>query len=218
MVKKATPLSNYAFTMIELIFAIVIIAISVISLPTMIQSSNKNIDGSILQEAIFAAEAVLNESTSFYWDSNSQNDKNLTTDNLSRVINTGDCNGATAPYTRVGHINRQCLSDNTTGVNYVGDSTSVEWAESLYSTDTLLLEGASTSGGAATYKSGYIITAYVDYCGTSGSCVQFGNETNNPNLKQIQVEIKDPDTYDILVRLRAYTANIGDVKIERKML
>ena len=71
-----------AFTMIELIFAIVIIAISVLSLPMMNQVISKNIEGSIVQEAIFAASAELNQVVSYYWDENSMEG----TATLSRVV------------------------------------------------------------------------------------------------------------------------------------
>jgi len=60
-----------AFTLIELIFAIVIIAITVVSLPMMTQVISKGIEKNLLQEAIFAGAAVLNESVSAKWDENS---------------------------------------------------------------------------------------------------------------------------------------------------
>ncbi|MDQ7044159.1 MAG: prepilin-type N-terminal cleavage/methylation domain-containing protein [Sulfurimonas sp.] len=214
MVKTSPILKKYAFTMIELIFAIVIIAISVISLPMMIQTSGDSIEKNILQEAIFAAESILNESTTYYWDKNSQNDANLS-DGYSRVINTGDCIGAGVPYRRVGHINRQCLDDNTTGVDTVGDNSSVEWAANIYS-GTIILEGNSVNGASATYKRNYNATVLVNSCAT-GACLQFGLETNNANLKELVIKITDPDTNNPLVLLRAYTANIGAVQPESRV-
>lgn len=204
-----------AFTLIELIFAIVVIAVSVTSLPMMIQTSGKSIEKSILQEAIFAAQAILNESTTYYWDQSSQEDANISA-GYSRVINTGDCLGAGVPYRRIGHINRQCLDDITTAVNVIGDNTSLEWAANIY-TNAVVLEGNSVNGASATYKSAYNVTVTVNYCGVAGQCVQFGLEEPNTNLKQLQIQITDPVTNQTLVQLRAYDANIGEVKPESRI-
>lgn len=215
MVKMSSHLKKNAFTLIELIFAILVISVSITSLPMMIQTSAKSIEKSILQEAIFAAQAILNESTTYYWDQNSQDDANLS-GGYSRVVNTGDCLGIGIPYKRVGHINRQCLDDNTTAVNIVGDSSSLEWAANIY-TNTIALEGNSVNGAAATYKSSYNVTVTVNYCGVAGQCVQFGLEEPNTNLKQLQIRIADPTTNETLVQLRTYSANIGEVKPESRI-
>ncbi len=198
--------------MIELIFAIVIIAISVISLPMMMQSSSQASNESIVQEAIFAAEAILNESTAYYWDQNSQDDANTTSGGYSRVVNTGDCLGSGVPYKRIGHINRQCLDDNTTTPLNSASTIAVENAQTQF-TNTSILTG---NPSAATYKNHYSANVTVTNCSV-GPCVQFGLEANNPNLKQIQIWIKNDDTHKTIVLLRAYTANIGEVKPESRI-
>ena len=53
MVRTSSTSKRFGFTMIELIFAIVIIAISVMSLPMMTQVTNKGLEESLVQEAIF---------------------------------------------------------------------------------------------------------------------------------------------------------------------
>jgi prepilin-type N-terminal cleavage/methylation domain-containing protein len=215
VVKKTFLFKKRAFTLIELIFAIVIIAISVISLPMMIQSSSKASNEGIVQEAIFAAEAILNESTTYYWDLKSQDDANTSSDGYSRVVNTGDCLGGGIPFKRIGHIHRQCLNDNTTLPLNAASSISVENAASEY-TNTDILQGSSVNGSAATYKNPYKATVTVNNCSIA-PCVQFGLEANNPNLKQIQIQVIDSNTNKTLVLLRAYTANIGEVKPESRI-
>jgi hypothetical protein len=90
--------------MIELIFAIVVIAITVISLPMMVQVNFKGIEGNIKQEAIFSTSAQMMKVLSFAWDSNTT-DLNQTLD-YARVMDIGTGN----PYTRR-DING--LEDNT---------------------------------------------------------------------------------------------------------
>ena len=203
MVKKHIHFNRRAFTMIELIFAIVVIAISIISLPRMIQATSEGISSNIIQEGIFATGALLNESTTYYWDAHSMDD-NMSE---SRVINTGDCTLGGPPYSRIGHINRQCLDDNNTLPNTIANpTTSIETAETTYA-NTEILTGNPAS---ATYKEKYFATVDVNYC-KDGGCVQFGNEVNNPNLKEIEIKIKKADSPNDVIILRAYTANIGEV-------
>jgi len=77
-----------AFTFIELIFAIVIIAISVVSLPTMTSSLSRGIESNLVQEAIFAASTELNQAISSNWDERSLEDGNSS---LGRVVDDGTC-------------------------------------------------------------------------------------------------------------------------------
>lgn len=103
--------------MIELIFAIVIIAISVVSLPMMTQVTSKGIESNILQEAIFAASAELMGASSGYWDEKSMQD--ISVSSVSRVLDLdslNQCDNVTK--LRPGHINqpfhRRCLDENAT--------------------------------------------------------------------------------------------------------
>jgi len=218
VVKQNSLLTKGAFTMIELVFAIVVIAISVLSLPMMIQTTSKGIENNIIQEAIFAAEAILNESTTYYWDTHSADDNNLS-GGYSRVVNTGDCAGG-IPFKRVGHIHRQCLNDNTTSINLLGDSTSIEHAATIYN-NTLIFEGGSAGIGKASYKNKYYATATIQDCGTTPCSPYFGESTDTntikKNIKETKIKITN-SAGNTLIILRAYTTNIGEVKPESRIL
>jgi len=85
-----------AFTMIELIFAIVVIGVVMLTIPTMIQVNNKALEGNAAQEAIFLVSSVLSETTTYVWDANSS-DPDATDIVLSKILDTdGD-----AAYSRV---------------------------------------------------------------------------------------------------------------------
>jgi len=194
-----------AFTMIELIFAIVIIAISVVSLPMMTQVTSKNIEFGILQEAIFAAAATLNEATTYYWDEYSLNDAN----GYSGVINTdsGGCIAGT-PNKRVGHVSRQCLDDMATRP-YIGTNFNKSINVTAHAATPLFTADAS----AATYKDEYNSNVTVNNCATTEACIQFGLEANNPNLKEITMSITSSSSNTPIILLRTYNANIGEVKL-----
>jgi len=205
--------SKKAFTLIELIFAIVVIAISVMSLPMMIQSTQKGIEGNIIQEAIFASSGMLNEATTYYWDEHSLNDENVSA-GYSRVVNTttGGCLGG-SPNRRIGHINRRCLDNNAT-MPFTGTIFTKSLNITEHGATPIFITGSSPS--AATYKAAYENIVDVNNC-AGGGCVQFGLEANNPNLKEIDMQIIPSGGGTTLIRLRAYSANIGEVAPESKV-
>lgn len=207
-----------AFSLIELIFAIVVIAIVIMSLPMMNQSVNKGIDSSIAQEAIFAASTKLNEALSATWDDNSVEPG--ATYSLARVIDIGQrCNNiVTDKYYRrkQGHIveiyHRRCLESNTTTAansNTNSDITSLDDMKVTTPTDLFLNMAASAEG----YKKEYTYTTDI-----SNSNVKFpSNLASNLNIKKIIVEITNKNSGDIVTSLKAYSFNIGEVDIYTKV-
>lgn len=184
-----------AFTMIELIFAIVVIAIAVLSLPVMNQITARGIENSIVQEAIFAASAELMGASSYYWDDNSMND--ISVSHLSRVINiSGDC----VDQLRPGHINqphhRMCLDNNTTGPRDASGGAVNDLNDAAIS--QVMLENPNPE--AEGYKNTYTSTIGV---------------VRNGNAKTITSTITNSDG-DIIVLLRAQSANIGEIDFYKR--
>ena len=201
MVRQAKISNRLAFTLVELIFAIVIIAITVLSLPIMTQVTQKGIEGSIAQEAIFAASAELMSATTYYWDSNSIAD--ISFSHFSRVINgtsgAGDCNSTTN--LRPGHIaqpmHRRCLDSNTTGVNVSGVNGLEDGAgfkNIFINTETLADGGTMDSTG---YKVSYDSNITVNIIAN--------------NIKEITSIITNAQTGEKIVVLRTQSTNIGEI-------
>ncbi len=95
-----------AFSLIELVLAIVVIAISVMTIPLMLQQGAKNNQFTALQESIFAARTKLGDILTFRWDQNSLEgseiirvlDVNAGDSELARDLASQDGNR------RIGHI------------------------------------------------------------------------------------------------------------------
>ena len=188
---------RYAFTMIELIFAIVIIGISVLSLPMMTQITSKGIESNIVQEAIFAASTELNQAVSYYWDENSIQ----TGHSLARVIDLGDCDNTSR--LRLGHIvqpyHRKCLDSNTTTPTNLLDAGNPDLNDAAHGAQSIFLgDSTSSEGYKNDYDSSIIVTKDADFNGTK------------TNMKQISVIITNKDG-DIITSLRTYSANIGEI-------
>ena len=210
MVRKA------AFTLIELIFAIVIISMTVLSIPMMIQVTSDNIEDSLVQEAIFAAAAQLQEATSYRWDEHSMNDKLSASANAqySRVIQetaAGTCGLIGGLNKRPGHINRQCLDSLATRPYYsAGAPYSDSLNEAAHGAESIYIAAGGTS--AAGYKELYDSTITIT------DSVLFGTTlVADPNIKEILVTITNSTTNLPVTTLRAYSTNIGEVRYASKV-
>lgn len=76
---------RFAFTLIELIFAIVIIGITVAAVPQMMFSNSRSVERGLMREAVFLASAEANRMLAFQWDTASV-DASLT---YARILDTG---------------------------------------------------------------------------------------------------------------------------------
>ena len=194
------------FTLIELIFAIVIISIVVVSLPMMMQSNTSAMSANIVQEAIFGASTQLSSALTPHWDENSmQDDKN----GLARVIDDGSCDDSSR--LKIGHIDqelhRRCLDSNETTVSNSSSDDEVDALEDMIVTDENL---TNSSADATGYKQNYKYSIEV-----TNSDVSFGSLTNSKNLKKITITIKVDDKN--ITKLHSYSANIGEVDFYKKM-
>ena len=207
---------KYAFTLIELIFAIVVIAISVISLPMMSQVAEKGISANIIQEAIFAASTELNEVTTANWDENSF--EIGATDSFSRVIdipsNPIRCenNSSSQRYRQlIGHINqplhRRCLDSNITTFSNTDVVDVISLSDMNHSTQSIFTIGSisDASGYKNNYYSSVDILHPADFNGTSS------------NIKKITITItSDLAGVNVITRLNTYSMNIGEVDYFKK--
>ena len=204
MVRRKTALGRFAFTIIELIFAIIVISIVVMSLPIMIQTTSKSIEDNLVQEAIFAASAELIGATSYYWDRNSMQDSSLS--NLERVIEVaGACD---TDRLRPGHVaqpyHRRCLDSNATGVANLSDVTFPNLNNAV-NTAVVKLFDATTS--AAEASSGY----KQEY--RSQMSIAAGADAN---VKVLTLSIYEDDGATLLTSLKIFSANIGEIDFYKR--
>ena len=200
MVVTKNRYQRYAFTMIELIFAIVIIGISVISLPMMMQVTSKGIESNILQEAIFSASAELMGASAGYWDERSMEDE--ANDMMSRVVDiSGDCD---TNRLRPGHINqpfhRRCLDSTlATGLDSTTNGLIISLDDTKHTSEDIFMNiSINSTGYKQTYKS------IIDVARTN-------------NIKFIQATITDSKSpANTLVVLKMQSANIGEVEFYKR--
>lgn len=212
MVRKTNYRNRFAFTMIELIFAIVIIAISVLSLPVMSQINSRGMENSIVQEAIFAASTELMGASAGYWDFNSMEDSNLS--DMSRVIDVSisgvqtcvDDNTSDRHRLRPGHIaqpfHRMCVNSTSGDINNTTNSDFPNLNNAAHSTNDIFISTATDATGyKETYKSSLSVTT----------------DATDTNIKLLEVRVTDQDD-NLLVVLKMQSANIGEIDYYKRNL
>ncbi len=201
MVKTTSTVCRSAFSMIELIFAIVIIGVAVLSLPMMSQVASKGAENNLAQETIFGASAELNQVMSYYWDERSMEDD---PNGLSRVIDSNnDCNDVTKQ--RIGHVSRRCVNSNSNAAPTIGaDAGDLDDIDDVNMAAKLLFTGASS---AQAYKQNY--TSVVNVSRSSFAAAGINN------IKKITVTVYDNDN-NTVTALSSYVANIGEVGYHKR--
>ncbi|MDD2358479.1 MAG: hypothetical protein PHX13_11270 [Thiovulaceae bacterium] len=223
-----------AFTMIELIFAIIVISIVVISIPMMMKTNEDAVEGNIVQEALFASSAKMMQVLSYPWDEHSVDSTNPNTygkvvyvNEASTTFNRKDANGTldTNSSYRVGHI----LQDNHRRFHdYVSIDANVSAINIDDNNSIIALEPNDVGGNfafdnpaasAAGYKNNYTMDVNVSYTADnnfSGTTFIFSTAPSNAsNMKLITVTIKDASGNPLTV-LRSYSANIGEFDFAKR--
>jgi len=219
---------RYAFTMIELIFAIVIIAVVVLTIPMMIQANNKALEGNAAQEAIFLVSTVLSEATGLLWDKHSLGGVNDQAVSLSKIL---DVNGSGD--TAYDRINSNISSGDVNSSIRNGGLTE-DLHRQFFSTyltpdqNTTPLVLSKTFDESATgeqlgLKTKYSIVATRIYVDDNATSFVFttSNAGKKTNVKMTEVSIQKPvsDSNTTLIdvaKLRAYTCNIGEVDYAKR--
>lgn len=191
--------------MIELIFAIVVIAITVMSLPVMTQVNSSGMETNLVQEAIFTASAELNQALSYKWDRNSQENFG----ELSKIVGTAaqDCNSATRP----GLVHRMCLNNQAVNADdaiYTPISENDKSINNVIESNATIFETGDISSGSG-YKGNYTMDINVSFANF---------DSNNPtgdNIKEIKITVKK-DGNDYVV-LKTYSANIGETEAFKRV-
>jgi len=211
-----------AMSMIELIFAIVIMGIAVMSLPLILTQVQTNDAFTLRQEAILAAKTKIGEILTYEWDENSYD----ATSQHSFVLNTanGDaelnCNAAT--FLRLGHISsdyrRKCSTAGASASAIGADGGDLDDIDDFNTQANALTVTAGENAGVLDYIFNLTLTTTVNYAAdaadytlqTINNFVLSPDDTGTrTNIKTISVSVTDGVNANGMT-LRAFACNIGD--------
>lgn len=228
------------FTMLELIFALVIIAISILALPTVLFTSTQSQEQTLKEEGILLTTSKIASILTYSWDSNSSPLGTLmSTSQVLRVTN-GDSEldrNATSDF-RLGHFqeelrrrltpasnernatllpaapatNKFGIEDFNNEVSDIGAVGSAEGYKKQYrrSTSVIYVDDAATYN-ATTINYNFPVVS------VSGVSPSGGPPTTN--IKMIQVSTLESDGaggWTPIIVMRSYSTNIGEVEFFKR--
>ena len=232
-------LKRPAIAMIELIFAIVILGIVLMSAPMLISTASKSGYVSIIQEAINEAASQANMIAGYHWDENSSNE--LFLDPILRVsagsvdLNASDINASRRRGTPKESYRSFVRSDGTddlnastvlgpdagdTGENDIDDFTGIT---NLVQISISTADNVETASIDISKVSNYVIDTVEtgDYNQSQITYIPFIDVTTNEttNIKASTITLSSSSGADELnktITLRSFSCNIGGYKLEER--
>lgn len=219
-----------ASSLIELVIAIVVMSIAVMTLPLMLERTQTNDEFAVQQEAILATKTLIGDILTFPWDDNSLHvvggvavlDTNLTD---PRYLRTGDEN-----ISRIGHVRRDGRrkffpdTDANISASVIGgpNNNIVDIGDFDGQTSTVVRGAGADDAGALDYKFDLNMTTQVEYVNdvfNPPNVFNFqtaGARNFSTNIKMIEVTMQAANGSLSQFTLRAYSSNIGGSLILRR--
>jgi Tfp pilus assembly protein PilV len=210
-------LKKCSFSLLELVVAIVIIGISVTSIPMFLNTVSNNFSTSSKESSFFNAYALLDLIQKENWDEN-----NTKADNYYKVLTS--INGDVAlkcPRKGVLQLNNKSGAECATADNktsHIGIDSGENDNDSTTFDDVDDFNGYSTTVGG--YSLSISVFYITDNANNYNSKTIFFNQTNTPlshdsNIKLINVAVND-SAGNLVARLKYFSSNIGMISIESR--
>jgi prepilin-type N-terminal cleavage/methylation domain-containing protein len=221
-----------AFTLIEMVMAIIVVAISLMTIPLFLTQSVKNSDFVTMQEALLASRTKMENILSYEWDKNSSRGTGVY--RYIRVVdvkngdNELDRNATTKDQNRrVGHIpedsRRRFHDGNVTDKTYPDVAVNNSDPQSI--TDFHGAEVTLSSTASFDYVTDLNLTSFVyyikddanyskkviDFSFDESSRMDVTNQSKSTNIKMIELNTSVNRNNNFT--LRAFSSNIGQSEL-----
>ena len=219
---------RHGMSLIELILSIVVMGMVVMTLPLLLMQTQNNAAFSMQQEAILAAKQTVGSILTYYWDGRSFDENasfayvlDVTAGDAELIRSQPDQNGTR----RLGHINadnRRKFYDFTHPNKTAGAiQAGLEDINQFHNKNHVIsLRGEDAKN--LDYIMNLSLRTFVTYANDSTDYSQsIVNMTFNPadtganstNIKTIAVNIRNADTNESIITLRAFAYNIGEAAL-----
>jgi len=215
------------FTIIELIVAIVVIGIALMSVPLLLSQASKSDEFSLNQEAILAGSTKIGDILTYPWD-----DKLVSETNVKHILDVTNGDSELDRYPnnhtrRIGNFKtnfRRKFDANTTyasaTLGRAGDTNTTAYNDiDDFNGNSEIING----GGTGDYLMDLNLTTKVFYISddanySSSPTLNFGDlntslATPTTNLKMIEVKVANKANHQTITTLRAFSANIGSYEL-----
>ena len=216
------------FTFVELVVAIVVMGIALMSVPLMLSQVSKSDEFSINQEAILAGATKIGNILTYPWD-----DKLVSEVNVKHILDTTQGDSELNRYPdnnstrRIGNFKANYRRKFDTNLTYAstvlgraGDTNPTAYNDiDDFDANSEIING----GGKGDYLMDLNLTTKVFYISDktnyfSSSTLNFGDlntsgTTPTTNLKMIEVKVINHVNSQTITTLRAFSANIGSYEL-----
>ena len=233
-----------AIAMIELIFAIVILGIVMMSAPMLIATANKSGYVALQQESIAAAASEISMILTYHWDENNTDENlsspilqttagdtnlNETTDGAGNSLRVRAGSSTSSTRTFVTSTNERLDASSVLGSD--GDNDDID---DFIGTSNLSDVNTTTTASGDYIDNAIVLTTAVDYIGDSPTTGNYLNSdgsiafdiasdgagvTGTTNIKKVTLTLTTTNTQSELAKtiiLRAFSCNVGTYELEER--
>ena len=214
---------RFGFTLIELIVAIVVISITLMSIPMLLSQANKSDEFSLNQEAILAGMIKMGNILSYPWDEklvNSEKTKYIldVTNGDSELDRYSDANSTRRIGNFKSKFRRKFYTDETNASVTLGYDKGNEFD------DIDDFNGISThisGNGGGDYIRDFNLTTTVNYISDQADYnsttltmdINTATITPTTNIKMVEVNVLDNKNNELITTFRAFSSNIGSYEL-----
>lgn len=191
-------------TLIELIFSMVIIAIVFTVVPKIIFASNKSLELSMKEDALFSAYSLMGSIIKLDWDEN--------TTKGGKILDTNDT--ICTDYKVGGFVgSRNCIDSNLTASAIGQDNGSSDYND-IDDYNNYPIDINKTVNGNKVNE--YKVTAHIHYVDSN-----YAIETTTRNLKEINVTVVPGNNNTKMTGFKSsffyYSANLGHIQVKKRV-
>jgi type II secretory pathway pseudopilin PulG len=204
-------LKKSSFTLIELVISMVIVGITIVSIPMMLATVSQSVDTSMKSNSFFSAYSTLSLIESMEWDENNTKDDNyykvLTADNGDSELNCTR-NGTK----QLDNESGADCDDNKTSTIGIDDGEDADDSSTFDDVDDF---NGYENDDLASYNFKVGVKYVQDNANYSDKNIFYNDDlttSNNTNIKEIEINITDKNGTLISI-IRGESFNIGAVKI-----
>jgi len=213
---------NKAFTLIELIFSIVVLSIAFLAIPQLFEISSANIEEILKDEATFQGIKTAKTIQTYFWDENSPNNDGNFTYILDVQAGDSELDRYNATQYRIGNYilaKKRRFYDNPTFASTTLGSEATDTVYNDIDDFNNKIENITSSLVDLKVKTKiYYINDSANYSAhTINKTISASPQSQSTNIKMIDINITDSKNKSILV-YRTISCNIGSAPIKYRTL
>jgi hypothetical protein len=222
------------FSLVELVFSIIVIAIALMTVPLMLGQSSQSNQYALMQESILAARTKMGNILSFRWDENAA-DANGSVVRVLDVANGASALDRNTTFRRKGHIEedyRRRMTDSEVNASLGQETVDVFDDIDDFDGESAIVAASGAAGVQGTFdyldkdlNLTTIVRFISDDTNYSKQSITFdfnvstatSNINQSTNIKMIELNATSTNRADLPFVFRTFSSNIGQSKLYERL-